>query len=282
VRVGVMINPDKSAGVAKAGELVSWLRSRGIGSLVTPETASLLEPQVPSADPAEWGDKVDFAVVLGGDGTLLRAAKLIRPYGTPLLGVNLGHLGFLTEVEVERLFAELPKFLRGKYRLEERHFIEAVVRGKKGTMAEYIALNDVVISKGPFARMLHLETFIDDTLVGTYPADGLVLSTATGSTAYSLSAGGPVVDPGLDVVIITPICPHTLYQRSLVTAPDQRIRVRLKGDPQETMITVDGQQGRRLSREEEVHASLSPLTVRFMRDQKWSFYEVLRKKLRRD
>ncbi|MBC7324237.1 MAG: NAD(+)/NADH kinase, partial [Moorella sp. (in: Bacteria)] len=168
---------------------------------------------------------------------LLRAARVVAGAAIPILGVNLGHLGFLTEIELAELYVALDRLLAGDYRLEERMMLRGAVR-REDQILDCLALNDVVITKGAFSRMLRLEVYVGPDYLDTYPADGLIISSPTGSTAYSLSAGGPLVSPELQVMILTPICPHTLYSRPLVVAGEQQINIHVHAQGAEVMLTV--------------------------------------------
>ncbi len=280
MRIGIVGNRDKDPGGVVARDLTRWLTDRGVTVLVDEDFSFSSEQDV--TEIYEWPDLgVDFVVVLGGDGTLLRAARKTASLPMPLLGVNLGHLGFLTELEAADMYEVLPRFLRGSYVRDSRHFVQARVRDEDGEVSdEYLALNDVVVSKGDVSRMVNVHTWVDDELMAVYPSDGVILSTATGSTAYSLSAGGPVVHPELEVIVVTPVCPHTFYARPVVLSRRQTVRVhveaRFRGVP---MITVDGDEGRHLRPEETVEASISEQTVTLLRRPEWNFYEVLRQKL---
>jgi len=258
--VGLMVNLEKPGAVETTHRLVRWLEERDVTPHVTRDVAQSIGRADLSGSVLEWIDDVDFVVVLGGDGTLLKAVKQVADRPTPLLGVNTGHLGFLTEVEVNDVFDALPAFLQGDYVVENRMMIRARVTRNGSTVGTYLALNDVVVSKGPFSRLARFDTYIEGTLVAAYPADGVIVSTSTGSTAYSLSAGGPIVQPNLDVIVVTPICPHTFYARSIVASKEETVSVTLRATAEfDAMLTIDGQEG--------------------LRRRGWSFYEVLRRKL---
>ncbi|MFO8061069.1 MAG: NAD(+)/NADH kinase [Bacillota bacterium] len=279
MRLGIIGNRNKDPEGIHARRVVSWLEERGIGVFVNDELADKLDrSRVPPLSWPELG--VAFVVVLGGDGTLLRAARNLAHLRLPMLGVNLGHLGFLTEVETADLYEVLPEFLDGHYTEDSRHFIEASVRRSDEVIADYLALNDVVIGKGSFSRMVNIRTWVDGALMASFPADGLILSTATGSTAYSLSAGGPVIHPELEVMLITPVCPHSFFARPVLVSRDQvvqvRVEVRHRGVPS---VTVDGNEGRNLKPGEHVEVRLSDRKVTLMRRKNWNFYEVLHRKL---
>lgn len=276
-RIGIWPNLDKQQAEALTRQLCHWLGERGVETLLTPQGAAALglpETGVEPGDPV-WGE-VQFVVVLGGDGTLLHAARTLARHNRPLMGVNLGHLGFLTEVEVPDLYPALTAFLSGRFVIDERTTLHARVVREGVAVQDLRALNDVVITKGPFARLVSLETFVDDAYVTTYPADGLILSTPTGSTAYSLSAGGPVASPSLDVIILTPICPHSFFDRSIILGGGARVRVRIRAEHRETLLTVDGQEGFQLEDGDEIQVEANPDRIGLMRRPEWNFYHVLR------
>ncbi len=275
--VGVWPNVEKEQARGLTRQLCRWLEERSLKP-VLPTAAALamgLETWAAAETDPTW-QEARFVVVLGGDGTLLHAARSQACAGRPLLGVNLGHVGFLTEVEVADLFPALTAFLNGAYVLDERIALLARVLRQGQCVARLSALNDVVVTKGPFARLVHLETFVDDAYVTTYPADGLILSTPTGSTAYSLSAGGPVVSPELGVLLLTPICPHSFFDRSIVIGKQSRVRVRIRAEHRETLLTVDGQEGFPLEDGDEVQVETNPNRIALMRRPEWNFYHVLR------
>ncbi|MDI6602266.1 MAG: NAD(+)/NADH kinase [Thermoanaerobacteraceae bacterium] len=222
----------------------------------------------------------DLIVVLGGDGTLLSVARQCAPYGKPILGVNLGHLGFLTDVEVGELYTALNKCINGDYTIDERMMLEAVILKNEVEMETYTALNDIGITKGSFSRMIHLKTYVDDEYVDTYSADGLIISSPTGSTAYSLSAGGPICTPNIELLIITPICPHTLYSRSVIVSQESTVKITILDENQDIMLTVDGQQGYKLNMGDEVVVRKSQYHTMLIKTSGKSFFDVLRTKLK--
>ena len=277
-RIGIFPNLDKDNALELTGQLVNWLEERGIQAGLAADIAGLLKREDLSLP--NWDAPLDLVVVLGGDGTLLNAAKAVALSGTPVLGVNLGHLGFLTEVETGDLFSSLPRVIQGDYKVEERMMLDAEVIRAGRPVAKFLALNEVVLTKGSFARLVRFEVEIDGGSVDTYSADGVIVSTPTGSTAYSLSAGGPIVTPDLGVMIITPICPHTLYWRSLVISSDREVKIRVDMAHPETMLTVDGQVGYGLERGDEVNVTRTAVTARLVRTSNRSFFSLLRSKLK--
>ena len=225
-------------------------------------------------------EKPDMVFVLGGDGTFLSASHRYAIEGIPILGIDMGGLGFLAEVSVEALFNAALAVLKGNYTIENRMMLDCLIYHTKKGVEQDIALNDVVIYRGPFAQMIRLSTFIDDEYLATFPADGLIIGTPTGSTAYSLSAGGPVIHPTLDLFIITPICAHTLYARSIIVQPTSSIRLILESTKEGTMVTLDGQRGFALDKGDYIEVRKSQITnhmVKLIPEK--PFYSLLRDKL---
>lgn len=225
-------------------------------------------------------DEIDALLTLGGDGTLLRAARWLNGRDVPILGVNLGRLGFLTSCGSDDLENSLKEFVAGNYSAEPRMVLSAVATDKAGAVKhEWRALNDVALHKGGFARVVRLKISIDGDAIGTYAADGIVISTPTGSTGYSLSAGGPVVVPTVESIIITPISAHTLAIRPLVIPPDAVVTVEAADSPTELLVTVDGQVGTRLIQNEQLSVRRGKSPVRIVRFPGTTFFERLRVKL---
>ena len=255
--------------------LAQWLDTRGHQWVFPPGLFSSCSEHEQLAI-EEWPEQVDLVIVLGGDGTLLNTVRQLRG-DIPILGVNLGHLGFLTELEMPELFCELPRILGGEYRIDERLMLEAVVlRGDK-QVTSLTALNDVVVTKRALARLVRINLRVNDDYVDEYHADGIIISTPTGSTAYSLSAGGPLVSPNLDALVVTPICPHTLYSRSLVVSATDTVSVSL---PSPGWLSADGQTGYNLEANDCVLVRQCEFRAHLVRRPDWSFYDVLRRKLK--
>jgi NAD+ kinase len=272
--LGIWPNPEKESVRGLALQLCRWLDRRGVTPVLPPELADAVGLSERGRPVADWD--VSGVVVLGGDGTLLRAAREIGRFGWPLLGVNLGHVGFLTEVEVPDLYPTLDAMLDGQLADDSRLMLRATVMRQGAAAATFAALNDVVVTKGPFARLVRLETFVDDAYVTTWRADGLIAATPTGSTAYSLSAGGPVVTPDLGVMLLTPICPHSFFDRSIVIGESSHVRIRVAAEHRDTLLTVDGQEGFPLEDGDEVLVEPDSVRVRLLRRPGSSFFHVLR------
>ncbi len=279
-RVGVLPHLGKPKAIELAHTVREILQKAGVEIWVPEEVADKLQWEADAAlrvggQPMD----VDAAVALGGDGTLLHAAGLLAPWQIPLLGINLGYLGFLTEVEPRDLGPAMERLLSGAFEIEERMLLEAVVEGE-GRRERFLALNDIVITRGAFARMIHLAIDVEGVSVGNFLADGLIISTPTGSTAYSLSAGGPIVHPRLETILITPICPHSLATRSILALPDEVVRVSLITDREsEVLLTADGQAGVRVAPSESVLVRKAAVGAQFVKLGGHNFYQVLGNRL---
>nr|WP_225937168.1 NAD(+)/NADH kinase [Myxococcus sp. RHSTA-1-4] len=233
----------------------------------------------PRVEDRELASRADLVVVLGGDGTLIYAARMLGGRGVPILGVNLGSLGFMTEIPVEELFSTLESVLAGRFQMDSRMKLTCrLVRGGR-TLVEDEILNDVVINKGALARIADHETSIDGVPITTYKADGVILATPTGSTAYSLSAGGPIVHPSVDCTVLSPICSHALTQRSIVVPADRVIRITLRSETADTYLTLDGQTGHGLQGGDCIEVVRSPNRVNLVRNPRVAYFSILRQKL---
>jgi NAD+ kinase len=275
-RVGFVLKRDKPEAEAIARELVPWLQAEGREVVVLPE-AEGLAPGVTVASEDVIGARVDIMVVLGGDGTLLRGAALAADHGVPVLGVNLGALGFLVPFAPVEARSALERALAGTLPYEDRMRLR-VRLGYDGGVTERTALNDAVIAQGSMARLVELAVTLDDQEVARYKADGLIICTPTGSTAYNLAAGGPILPPAQASLAITPICPHTLTHRPLVVAATARIAVEIGAGAGGVMLTVDGQWGYPLAPGDRVEVLQSPAPLRLYRSVK-GYFEILREKL---
>lgn len=240
-----------------------------------------LEPDLAgtSAESFESPENLDALLTLGGDGTLLRGARMLSGHEVPILGVNLGRLGFLTCCPAAQLETSLMRFARGDYAVESRMMLQAAVEVGKRPRENWIAFNDVVIHKGGFARVVVLRVSVDEELIAEYAADGVVIASPTGSTAYSLSAGGPVVVPTLETILVTPVSPHTLAIRPVVVSAGSRITVQAEGAPEELLVTVDGQAGTKFMRGETLAVSRASKVTKIVRFPGSSFFATLRQKL---
>jgi NAD+ kinase len=284
-RIGIVAKRNKPEAVAVVRNLVEWLRPKRIQVYIEKEIEGLLTPTLSegnwkSVERDEMPQHVEMMVVLGGDGTLLSVGRQVWNRNIPILGVNLGGLGFLTEITLDELYSVLERVLQDDFEINERETLKAGVirRGKR--VAEFIVLNDAVINKGALARIIDLETTIDGEYLSTFRSDGLIISTPTGSTAYNLSAGGPIVYPSLHTIIITPICPHTLTIRPIIIPDDVKIRALLKSRDEEVTLTLDGQQGFTLKFEDVVEVGKAEGRILLIKSPYRHYFELLREKLK--
>ena len=276
--VGIISKPKIAQAADIVCGLLSWLDERGIGYRCDEQTAQYAGCATCFAREA-LVEGTDLVIVLGGDGTLLSAARAVAGLNIPLFAVNLGHLGFLTATRVEELYAELERVTLGEQEIDCRRMIDCDVRREGKVIGSYSALNDVVITKTDLARMIDLDTHVDNHFVAAYKADGLIIATPTGSTAYSLSAGGPVIFPSVNAFCITPICPHMLTNRPVIVPDTSIIQVLVHGD-YGTYLTIDGQVGEPLSKGDLVVCRSSPKTIQLIRPPRMLFFDVLREKLK--
>jgi NAD+ kinase len=246
---------------------------------IVPEKDPLLHLSSPVQEIQEWPQKVDLVIVLGGDGTFLRAARELAYTGLPILGINLGHKGFLAEIEVDKLTVSLEKLVNNNYYLGERMMLQTEVLREGKHFASSISLNDVIISRGPFSRIIKLDTYINDHFMESYPGDGIIIASPTGSTGYSLSAGGPVVNPALNILLITPICPHLLYQRSVVVNKDDVVTVVVATKNADIFLTLDGQEGFALNHKDCIKVKRAECVTKVIIFPESNFYKLLHDKL---
>jgi NAD+ kinase len=281
--VGIFAKPNAPAATRLVPELLAWLEERGITVRLDDVAASYActdGQSVTGIPRPEVPDNCGLAIVLGGDGTLLSAARALAGRAIPILAVNLGGLGFLTAIQVGEFFPELERALTGEHRLTRRRLLHVAVRRGDIVVAEYQALNDVVIAKSSIARIVDLDVWAGDTFVCEYKADGLIVSTPTGSTAYSLAAGGPIIFPTVAAVCITPICPHTLTNRPLIIPADLPVRVVGHMKDEDSFLTVDGQVGGALEPGDTVECTASKSEVLLVQTPGKTFFDVLRQKLK--
>jgi NAD+ kinase len=280
-RIGIIAKKNKPEAVAIARHLVEWLQPKKIQVYIEEEIGKLLSPTLwkPIQREAIPTD-VEMIIVLGGDGTLLSVARQVWNKNIPILGVNLGGLGFLTEITLDELYPVLEKVLQDDFEINERDVLNTEVIRRGERIAEFIVLNDAVINKGALARIIDLETTINGEYLSTFRSDGLIISTPTGSTAYNLSAGGPIVFPSLHTIIITPICPHTLTIRPIIIPDHVRIRALLKSRNEEVTLTLDGQQGFTLEFEDVVEVRKAEGRILLIKSPYRRYFELLREKLK--
>lgn len=276
--VGLIINRDKAQVIAIGQQLVRLLDSQRVTAVAIGAEAEAL--QLPPVTEEEFCAMAQLVLVIGGDGTMLRAARTVYGGGIPILGINQGYLGFLTEIEVEQLTDGLRELLAGRYQVEHRMMLTAQVYRDGCCIADVSALNDLVVTKGALSRIIKMELYLQEQLVERYHGDGLIFSTPTGSTGYSLSAGGPIVYPALDLCVVAPICPHSLIARPLIFSPEHTLTVRLDANNAPAMLTVDGQNGVELKQGDRIQISKAQHDTRLIVLEKRNFFAVLREKLK--
>ncbi len=260
-----------------ARRVVAWLEEHGHQALAEPEDAAWLGAI--ASDKREMFARAAAIVVLGGDGTLLATARLAGEREVPILGANLGGLGFLTEITVDELITTLERTLRGEASLDRRRMLHATVRRGNGGTEVYQALNDAVLSRGSLGRVIDIETHVDGKFLALFKGDGVIVATPTGSTAYSLAAGGPLVHPSVRVIVLSPICPHTLSVRPLVIDDGSKLGFRLRSPGEELLLTLDGQQTCLLTTEDVVEVTRSPHVACLVPSPTLGFFDLLRTKL---
>ena len=279
-QVGIVAKPHSPDARAAVRRLASVLRRRGVTCFCDPATARFLGRVGKPRSLRALAGSVDLVIVLGGDGTLLAVARNMPARPIPVLGVNLGGLGFLTETTLEEIGPVLSDILDGRFEIEDRMMLRAEVTRKGKTISVQRLLNDVVINKSALARILEMNVEIDGQFVATYHADGLIVSTPTGSTAYSLSAGGPIVLPSLRAFCITPICPHTLTNRPLVVPDSVGIQVTLCAGAEDVYVTMDGQVGLPMKAGDRLEVRKSGVSLPLILPRQRNYFDVLRRKLR--
>jgi NAD+ kinase len=279
-RVGIVAKPDAAGAAEALSRLLAWLAGRGVPVVLEKETAGLAPAApFPSARKSDLSAQVDLLIVLGGDGSLLSMARVVGDLGVPILGVNLGDLGFLTATTLDEMLPAVEAALAGRMAIDQRMLLSARHVRAGTTIGEHTALNDVVVTKSAMSRIINLRVSVEGEYATAYRADGLIVSTPTGSTAYCLSAGGPILFPTMDAFVLVPIASHTLTNRPIVLPATLRIEVTLMSD-QEVMLTIDGQVGVPLRQHDVVEIEKAAGRVRLLRFPRTDFFSVLRTKLK--
>ncbi len=284
-RIGIVLKPHQPDALKTICELVEWLGKRGIALSGGPEIereqiehATGCSVETVAVD--KLPSSVDLILVLGGDGTMIATARMIGDREVPVMGVNFGGLGYLAEFRIEELYTALEAILAGNYRLDRRVMLAVELLRGNDPVTTHQVLNDVVINKSALARIIEIEAYLNQQFVNSFRADGLIISTPTGSTANNLSAGGPVIFPSMNAVVITPICPFTLSNRPIVVPDDAVIELRLKTEQEDVALTLDGQAGFPLKVENRVVIRKSRTTFNLVQPMNRNYFDVLRDKLR--
>jgi len=279
-KVGIFCKQKPNVDAKIVTKLTIWLESKNCTVYLEPNTAELIG-KTSHLSKEEVAAHTDLLIVLGGDGTLLNVAGIAHPLEVPILGVNLGSLGFLTETTIENLYPTLEKVLDGKCEIENRMLLNASVLRNGENIEDFNVLNDIVINKGALARILNLKVFVDDQYMTSYRADGLIIASPTGSTAYSLSAGGPIIHPSMHALVLSPICPFALTNRPIVVPDSSIIKVQLttRNAGEDVRITLDGQTGYSIKSGDILEAKKADIPVKLIQAPGKNYYQLLRKKL---
>lgn len=274
-KVGIVVKPDHEEAWRTASELSAWLTERGIEMVAEPFMHSRAQ-----ADSGEFASDADLIVVLGGDGTMIATARLVDDAEVLVLGVNHGSLGYLTDFRIEEMFPALGAILAGSYEIDRRVMLQAELWRGGSMVADGRVLNDVVINKSAVARIIEIDVSLNSLFVNSFRADGLIVATPTGSTAYNLSAGGPIVYPSMNAVVLTPICPFTLTNRPIVVPDDATIELILQNENEGVVLTLDGQIGHPMLTGDRVRIRKSPTSFNLVQPANRNYFDVLRNKLK--
>ncbi|MGB7060845.1 MAG: NAD(+)/NADH kinase [Candidatus Zixiibacteriota bacterium] len=275
--IGIIANVKKELTKGVVEEIIEWADKNGFDFFICEELTPLVGLEEKSLSRAELGKESDVLISLGGDGTMLASARAVGERQTPILGINLGGVGFMTEINSSDLCNALNKLKRGDYFIEKRMVLETEVEGIK--KLDQYGLNDVVLDKGEVARLFLLHLYLQDEFICSYSADGLIVSTPTGSTAYCLAAGGPIINPRMNAIIVSPICPHTLASRSIVFSENETLKVVVELSSRHAVLTIDGQVAFKLKSGSSVLIRKAKHSVNLVKFRDRSFYDILRTKL---
>ena len=278
--IGIISRPRRSNLAVVVPPLLHWFEARGVRTMYDTETASALHDPSKGMSREQVAEESQLLLVLGGDGTLLAAARVATPQGIPILPINMGSLGFLTSFKLEEMYPALEEILAGRFSSSERVMLDVELHRGGEVIERQAVVNEAVINKGALARMIDLELTIDSDFVCRYRADGLIVATPTGSTAYSLSAGGPIVHPSVESWVITPICPHTLSDRPIVVRDSSSVEIHLSKDTESVFLTLDGQTGIPMQAADTVRMRRAAQRLKLILPPKKSYYEILRSKLK--
>jgi len=280
IQIGIFTNRKKDNGLIITNRVVEFIEKYGMHPLFAGDVSNRADIQVPY-DNKFVLENSDFVISLGGDGTFLSTARTTFNYDVPVLGINLGTVGFLAEVEINEIEKAIENLSKGSFKLKNRMVLSAAVERNGETVFKSIALNDVVVSRDGLSRIIRLKVSVDGQFIDSFPGDGVIVSTPTGSTAYTLSAGGPIVQPDMRLMITTPICPHILYSRSFITSPERELSISVNDDyPDSATMTMDGQEGFSIIAGDRITIKQADRDIRFVSTKSAiNFYDVLRAKI---
>jgi len=277
-KIGVFCKPKAPSATDILGRLIPWLRKQNYHIFLDTGTAAIIN-ETSSYEKREISQQADLLIVLGGDGTLLSVARAAHPHNIPILAVNLGSLGFLAEISIEELYPTLENILAGKFEIENRMLLNACIWRNGEKVEDHNVLNDVVINKGAVARVINLQVLVNGQYMTSYRADGLIIATPTGSTAYSLSAGGPIIHPSMHTLVLSPICPLMLTNRSILIPDQSKIQVKLAAEYDDVRITLDGQESYDMKGQDILEIKKTKTTLQLIRGPNKNYYQILRDKL---
>ena len=277
-KIGVFCKPKAPSATDILGRLIPWLRKQNYHIFLDEGTAAIIN-ETSSHKKKEIFQQADLLIVLGGDGTLLSVARVAHPHNIPILAVNLGSLGFLAEISIDELYPTLENILAGKFEIENRMLLNACIWRNGEKVENHNVLNDVVINKGAVARVINLQVLVNGQYMTSYRADGLIIATPTGSTAYSLSAGGPIIHPSMHTLVLSPICPFTLTNRSILIPDQSIIQVKLAAEYDDVRVTLDGQEGYDMRAGDILEIKKTKTPLQLIRGPNKNYYQILRDKL---
>ena len=277
-KIGVFCKPKAPSATDILGRLIPWLRKQNYHIFLDTGTAAIIN-ETSSYEKREISQQADLLIVLGGDGTLLSVARAAHPHNIPILAVNLGNLGFLAEISIDELYPTLENILAGKFEIENRMLLNACIWRNGEKVEDHNVLNDVVINKGAVARVINLQVLVNGQYMTSYRADGLIIATPTGSTAYSLSAGGPIIHPSMHTLVLSPICPFTLTNRSILIPDQSIIQVKLAAEYDDVRVTLDGQEGYDMRAGDILEIKKTKTSLQLIRGPNKNYYQILRDKL---
>ena len=277
-KIGLFCKPKAPSAANTLSKLIHWLRKLNCQVFLDTATATIIN-ESSSQSKATISKIADLLIVLGGDGTLLSVARAAHPHNVPILAVNLGSLGFLAEISIDELYPTLENILNEKFKIESRMLLNAYIWRNGEKVEDYNVLNDIVINKGVVARVINLQVLVDGQYMTSYRADGLIIATPTGSTAYSLSAGGPIIHPSMHTLVLSPICPFTLTNRSILIPDQSIIQVKLDAEYNDVRVTLDGQESYKMKAGDILEIQKTKTTLQLIKGPNKNYYKILRKKL---
>lgn len=277
--IGIIPNLFKDKDLEVTLQITNWFNQQGIKPYLAEEIAHKIEAKTVAVSEKELYEVCEGLIVIGGDGTILGVAEAASMRNIPILGINLGRLGFLADIEPYEIEEALGKLILKQYKIEERMMLRATIIGADGDKNVFHALNDVNVTRGSFSRLVEFEICVNDELSDIYPADGVIVATPTGSTAYNLSAGGPIVVPQANAYVVTPICPHTIYSKSIILCDQDKVRIKTLEETKDMALSLDGKLKMYLTSQDEVHIERSPYVAKLIKISDRKFFEILREKI---